>query len=398
MRFSRLDRRWRTATAEVDELRPATRPKGKPTRERARRAGGEEAGAPPSRRRSSTRSSAPLRRCLARVPNPPDDGVPDGADDDGLGRDPATSAAPARFDFAAAATTSNSAGSTSSGGRLSGTRFAYRMGPAALVELSLYRYALDHLVGLGFMPVLPPVLVREEAMYGTGFLPTEEANLYQVEPDGLYLTGTSEVALAGLHQGEILESAAAALRRGTRRTSAARPARPARHPGHLPGPPVRQGRDVRLHAPGAVAETHEEILAIEESIVAGLGLAYRVVNIAAGDLGPPASKKYDIEAWIPTQGRYREITSCSNTTDYQARRLGVRYRDEGALRYPAHVERDGDDGAISHRHPRELPRARGQGRDRTSGGARGPERPLDVLAGPRRVSGTSVPDIAMPGR
>jgi seryl-tRNA synthetase len=223
---------------------------------------------------------------------------------------------------------------TERGARLSGSRFAYRMGPIAMVELALYRYALDTLVGLDFVPVLPPVLVREEAMYGTGFLPTEEQNLYRIESDGLYLTGTSEVALAGLHQGEILESLP--LRYAGYSTNFRREA----------GSAGRDTRGIfRVHqfdkvemfvyaTPERSAEVHEELLGIEELIVSQLGIPYRVVNVAAGDLGAPAARKYDIEAWIPTQDRYREITSCSNTTDYQARRLGVRYRHEGTMRYP----------------------------------------------------------------
>jgi seryl-tRNA synthetase len=270
---------------------------------------------------------------LAKVPNPPDDGVPDGADDSDSVEirrvgDPSEPSFKLRdhldlggFDVERAA-------------RLSGSRFVYRMGPIALIELALYRYALDHLVARDFVPVLPPVLVREEAMYGTGFLPTEEANLYKIESDGLYLTGTSEVALAGLHQGEILESLPllyAGYSTNFRREagSAGRDTRGIFR--------VHQFDKVEMFAyttPERSAAVHEELLAIEEEIVSGLGIPYRVVNVAAGDLGAPAARKYDIEAWIPTQERYREITSCSNTTDYQARRLGVRYRAEGTLRYP----------------------------------------------------------------
>jgi seryl-tRNA synthetase len=210
------------------------------------------------------------------------------------------------------------------------------MGATALVELSLYRYALDVLVQRGFTPVLPPVIVSEEALYGTGFLPTDETNLYHVEPDGLYLSGTSEVALAGLHQGEILDADELPLRYAGYSTNFRREA----------GAAGKDTRGIfRLHQfdkvemyfyalPERSKEHHEEILAIEESIVQGLGLAYRVINTAAGDLGPSAAKKYDIEAWMPHQGRYREITSCSNTTDYQARRLGIRYRDGSVLRTP----------------------------------------------------------------
>ena len=180
------------------------------------------------------------------------------------------------------------------------------------------------------MPVLPPVLVREEAMYGTGFLPTEEVNIYRVERDELYLTGTSEVALAALHMGEILEAEALPRRYAGYSTCFRREAGAA-------------GKDTRgmfrVHQfdkvemfvfcpPEASVSEHERILDIEEGLVQALGLPYRVVNIAAGDLGGAATKKYDIEAWYPAQGRYREITSCSNTTDYQARRLDVRFRGD----------------------------------------------------------------------
>lgn len=219
---------------------------------------------------------------------------------------------------------------------MAGARFAYRRGAVALVELALYRYALDRLVGRGFEPVLPPVLVRESAMYGTGFLPTDEVNLYQVASDGLYLTGTSEVALAALHQGEILPVDELPLRYAGYSTCFRREA----------GAAGRDTRGIfRVHQfdkvemfffarPERSREHHEEILAIEEDLVGGLGIAYRVVVTAAGDLGPSAAKKYDVEAWIPSQQRYREITSCSNTTDYQARRLNVRFRDgDGSLRF-----------------------------------------------------------------
>jgi seryl-tRNA synthetase len=190
----------------------------------------------------------------------------------------------------------------------------------------------------GFTPVLPPVLVRESAMFGTGFLPTDEANLYRVEPDGLYLTGTSEVALAGLHAGEILEAASLPRRYTGYSTCFRREA----------GAAGKDTRGIfRVHqfdkvemfvfaSPEAAVAEHEAILAIEEEIIGNLGLAYRVVSIAAGDLGPSAAKKYDIEGWIPSQSRYRELTSCSNTTDYQARRLNIRLRAADGLR-PVHT-------------------------------------------------------------
>jgi seryl-tRNA synthetase len=180
------------------------------------------------------------------------------------------------------------------------------------------------------VPVLPPVLVREEAMYGTGFLPTDEVNIYKVERDELYLVGTSEVPLAGLHMGEILEEGDLPLRYAGYSVCFRREAGAA-------------GKDTRgmfrVHqfdkvemfvftTPDRSLEEHERLLAIEEELVQELGLPYRVVNVAAGDLGAAAAKKYDIEAWLPSQERYREITSTSNTTDYQARRLNIRYRGE----------------------------------------------------------------------
>jgi seryl-tRNA synthetase len=221
------------------------------------------------------------------------------------------------------------------GARLSGSRFAYRLGDVALLELSLYRFALERLVARGFVPVLPPVLVREEAMYGTGFLPTDEVNIYRVERDDLYLVGTSEVSLAGFHTGEILDPDSLPRRYAGYSTCFRREAGAA-------------GKDTRgmfrVHQfdkvemfvfclPEESRETHELLLSVEEELVQELGVPYRVVNTAAGDLGASATKKYDIEAWFPTQGRYREITSTSNTTDYQARRLDVRFRRNGKVEH-----------------------------------------------------------------
>lgn len=218
------------------------------------------------------------------------------------------------------------------GARLSGSRFAYLRGDLALLELALVRFAMERLVAEGFEPVIPPVLVREQALYGTGFLPDTEQQIYRLPDDDLYLVGTSEVALASLHAGEILDEASL----------------PRRYAGFSPcfrreaGAAGRDTRGIfRVHqfdkvemfsfvTPDRSAEEHERILAIEESILQALEIPYRVVNIAVDDLGASAAKKYDCEAWLPGQGRYRELTSCSNTTDYQARRLEVRYRPEGA--------------------------------------------------------------------
>jgi len=221
------------------------------------------------------------------------------------------------------------------GARLSGSRFAYRIGDVAVTEMALYQYALDKLRGKGFMTVLPPILVGEQAMYGTGFLPTDEANLYRLEKDDLYLTGTSEVALAGLHTDERLEEAELPAKYAGFTTNFRREAGAA-------------GKDTRgmfrVHqfdkvemyvfcVPELSKQVHDELLANEEEIAQELGLPYRVMNIAVGDLGASAAKKYDIEAWFPTQRRYREITSCSNTTDYQARRLNIKFRREGKLEF-----------------------------------------------------------------
>jgi seryl-tRNA synthetase len=218
------------------------------------------------------------------------------------------------------------------GARLSGSRFAYLRGDLVMLELALVRWALEKLRGHGFEPVVPPVLVREEALYGTGFLPDTEQQIYHLPADDLYLTGTSEVALASLHAGEILDAAGLPLRYAGFSPCFRREA----------GAAGKDTRGIfRVHQfdkvemfsfvePGSSAEEHERLLAIEEEILQDLAVPYRVVNIAVGDLGASAAKKFDLEAWLPGQGRYRELTSCSNTTDYQARRLDIRYRPAGA--------------------------------------------------------------------
>jgi len=221
------------------------------------------------------------------------------------------------------------------GARLAGSRFAYRIGDVALAEMALYRYVIDKLTGQGFLLVLPPVLAGERAMYGTGFLPTEESNLYHLEKDDLYLAGTSEVALAGIHTDERLEEDELPARYTAFTTNFRREAGAAGKDtkGMFR---VHQFDKVEMYVycrPEDSAGLHEELLSYEEEIARELGLPYRVMNIAVGDLGAPAAKKYDIEAWFPTQQRYREITSCSNTTDYQARRLNIRFRRDGKLEF-----------------------------------------------------------------
>jgi seryl-tRNA synthetase len=217
------------------------------------------------------------------------------------------------------------------GARLSGSRFAYLRGDIALLELALVRWATEKLLGHGFEPVLPPVLVREEALYGTGFLPDTEQQIYHLPSDELYLVGTSEVALASLHAGEIIDGGDLPLRYAGFSSCFRREA----------GAAGKDTRGIfRVHQfdklemfcfvePSASVDEHDRLLAIEEEILTDLELPYRVVNIAVDDLGASAAKKFDCEAWMPGQGRYREVTSTSNTTDFQARRLDIRARPQG---------------------------------------------------------------------
>ncbi len=216
------------------------------------------------------------------------------------------------------------------GARLSGSRFAYLKGDLVMLELALVQWVLSKLRGQGFEPVIPPVLVRERALYGTGFLPDTEQQIYALPEDELFLVGTSEVALASMHEKEILEAERLPLRYAGFSPCLRREA----------GAAGKDTRGIfRVHqfdkvemfsfvAPEESQAEHERILAIEEEILGELGLAYRVVNIAVTDLGNSAAKKYDCEAWLASQERYRELTSCSNTTDYQARRLNIRMRRE----------------------------------------------------------------------
>jgi len=324
--------RWLELTQRVDPLRARLKLKGKPTPEQLENL----AQAKEDLREIETAlaaAEAEQQRLLRLVPNPPDPSAPDGFRDEDA-EILRTHGLQPEFDFEPKdhLELGGPAGwvDMERAARVSGTRFAYRVGDVALLELALYRFALDRLAGKGFVPMLPPVLVREESMYGTGFLPTEETNIYMVERDELYLTGTSEVALASFHMGERLEEEQLPLRYAAFSTNFRREAGAA-------------GKDTRgmfrvhqfdkvemfvLCRPEDSVEWHEQLLAQEEELVQELGLPYRVLNIAAGDLGASATKKYDIEAWFPAQARYREITSTSNTTDFQARRLEIRFRRE----------------------------------------------------------------------
>jgi seryl-tRNA synthetase len=277
---------------------------------------------------------------LDRIPNPPADDTPDGfSDEDAV--EVRRVGEPRSFDFPVKdhLDLAEAFGwiDTERAAKVSGSRFAYRMGDLALLELALYRYALDRLGQKGFTPVLPPVLVREDAMYGTGFLPTDEVNIYRVERDELYLTGTAEVGLASMRMGEVIEEEMLPLRYAGYSTNFRREA----------GAAGKDTRGIfRVHqfdkvemfvftTTDVARDEHERLLAIEEELIGDLEIPYRVVNIAAGDLGASAVKKYDIEGWFPGQERYRELTSTSNTTDYQARRLDIRTRRDGKLEHVA---------------------------------------------------------------
>ena len=213
---------------------------------------------------------------------------------------------------------------------VSGSRFAYLFGDLVKIEFNLVSWALNILSEKGFTPTVPPVLVRENALYGTGFFPDDAEQVYEIPNDDLFLVGTSEVPLAALHTNEILNIKELPIRYAGFSTCFRREA-------------GTYGKDTtgifRVHQfdkvemfsfcdPSKSNEEHEFILSVEEELLQALEIPYRVVDVCAGDLGASAAKKFDIEAWIPSQNTYREVTSCSNTTDYQARRLNIRAKNE----------------------------------------------------------------------
>ncbi|KAA3639479.1 MAG: serine--tRNA ligase [Armatimonadetes bacterium] len=214
--------------------------------------------------------------------------------------------------------------------KVSGSRFGFIMGDLAILEFALVRYAMDMVMPHGFKPMIPPVLVRDHALYGTGFFPGDAEQVYAVTDDDLFLVGTSEVPIAAFHADEIFDEDELPVRYAGYSTCFRREA----------GTYGKDTRGIfRVHQfdkvemfsfvrPEDSTAEHEFLLAREEELLGGLELPYRVVNVAAGDLGSSAAKKYDIEAWFPSQDRYREVTSTSNTTDYQSRRLKIRYRSE----------------------------------------------------------------------
>jgi seryl-tRNA synthetase len=321
------DERWRALVPRVDELRGRTKLKGKPSPEQL-----EELQQVKDELKAAEAELAAAEKdrdhLALRVPNPPHESVPNGTSEDDVLELRRSGDVPelvdarehveiGRFDMDRAA-------------RVSGSRFGYWIGDTALLALALYRLGLERLVAKGFVPVLPPVLVREQALVGTGWFPSDDPNVYEIEGDDLYLAGTAEIPVGGLHMDEIL--AAADL--------------PLRYVGFSPcfrSEAGAAGRDtrgmIRVHQfnkveqfaftrPEESWDEHERLLANTEEIVQELGVPYRVVVLPAGDMSTASAKTYDVEIWFPSQGRYRETASISNTTDFQARRLGTRYRGE----------------------------------------------------------------------
>ena len=222
------------------------------------------------------------------------------------------------------------------GTKVSGSRFYFLRGVGARLELALMQMALDRALDAGFIPLITPTLVRPEVMQGTGFLGEHNDEVYYLPADDLYLTGTSEVALAGYHADEILDLSDGPLRYAGWSTCYRREA-------------GSSGKDtrgiIRVHQfnklemfvytlPEDAEAEHDRLVAWQEGMLQALGLSYRVIDVAAGDLGSSAARKFDIEAWVPTQGAYRELTSTSNCTTYQSRRLETRYRTESGKTAP----------------------------------------------------------------
>ncbi len=264
------------------------------------------------------------------LPNPAGPGVPDGGEDDfrieRVVGDPVPPPPHDHADYGARMGWVD----TEAGAANSGSRFAYLTGHAVLLELALVQWVMGKLVANGFTPVIPPVLVREEMMVEAGFFPTDRHQVYELPADDLYLIGTAEVALAGLHRGERFEPDRLPVRYAGFSTCFRREA-------------GTYGKDTRgmfrVHqfdkvemftfaSPDRSWDELEVLRDLQEEIIGELGLPYRVITVAAGDLGAPAAKKYDCEVWLPSEGRYRELTSCSNYLDYSARRLRTRVKTD----------------------------------------------------------------------
>jgi seryl-tRNA synthetase len=328
--FDRLlaaDERWRALVPRVDELRGRTKLKGKPTPEQLEELQGVKSELK-AIEDELTAAEAERDELALRVPNPPADDVPDGSTEDDVREirrvgEPPTLDEPrdhlevGRFDMERAA-------------RMSGSRFGYWVGDTARLALALYRFALDRLASKGFVAVLPPVLVREDALVGTGAFPSDEANVYELPTDALFLAGTAEIPVASLHAKEILDAGELPLRYVAFSPCFRREAGAAGRDTHgmIRVHQFNKVEQFSLTRPEDSWSELEQLLANTEELVRELGLPYRVVVLPAGDISSASAKTYDVEIWFPSQGRYRETGSISNTTDFQARRLMIRYRGE----------------------------------------------------------------------
>jgi seryl-tRNA synthetase len=329
------DESWRQLVPRVDELRSRQKIKGKPTPEQLEELNSIKAELI-QLEASLTRAAETRDTMLLHIPNPPADDVPDGATEEDVRveravGEPAELAEPkeslelGRFDMDRAA-------------QMSGARFGYWIGDSARLALALYRYALDRLAQKGFVTVLPPVLVRENALYGTGAFPSDRQSVYEIEEDGLFLSGTAEIPLASLHAGDILDADVLPLRyvafSPCFRREAGAAGKDTR--GMFRVHQFNKVEQFSLTFPDASWDEHELLLANTEELVRGLEVPYRIVVLPAGDMSAASAKTYDVEIWFPSQDRYRETASISNTTDFQARRLEIRYRD-GKSPEPLHM-------------------------------------------------------------
>lgn len=287
---------------------------------------------------AATDAQAAFDAIVMQIGNPTIAGVPAGGEDDFVVL--RTHGTPAEFDFEPR--DHQELGELldiidiSRGTKVSGSRFYFLKGFGARLELALMNLGLDHALQAGFTPLITPTLVKPETMSGTGFLGAHSDEIYYLPADELYLTGTSEVALAGYHADEILDLSAGPLRYAGWSTCYRREA----------GSYGKDTRGIlRVHqfnklemftytTPDQAEAEHDRLVAWQESMLQALELSYRVIDVAAGDLGSSAARKYDIEAWIPTQQTYRELTSTSNCTTFQSRRLGIRYRTESGKTAP----------------------------------------------------------------
>ena len=271
-----------------------------------------------------------MRELALQIPNPAHESVPVGGEDDFITEKEVGEQTPPRLHDLAELGELLWLVDSERAGKNSGSRFAYLMGPAVRLEFALVQFAFDILEEHSFVPVVPPVLVREEMMVDAGFFPTDRHQVYEIAGDDLFLIGTSEVALAGLHRGERLERDSLPVRYAGFSSCFRREA----------GTYGKDTRGIfRVHQfdkvemfsfcdPEVSWDELEMLRSIQEQIVSSLELPYRVINVASGDLGAAAAKKYDLEVWLPSEGTYREVTSCSNYTDYSARRMGSRYKDD----------------------------------------------------------------------